>query len=552
MVDQLASMIILSIVLTFIGFLSACILMRLGHIKHPKSRFFIYMVVVLTASSLIFAPVFSLSLFPTVDTINVQNTCSDKQSPPVSFTVSYGDKRYSFQSPLENLINGTAEQSSCIAETNKTHSEESMDSSPQSAVCVAILYEKFFKNNKNGMFDTFLSKYNLHLDEEKIKRSSVSSILTEIISLQANASLSNVTSSTITCKFVLNSRNDQQDPPISSTTNDHSNGFVVIPIYLTFLFLLISGIVYFFFSLLFGKRITLKSLDAKRCTDEKILSIIQDVSNELGIRIPRIFISKGTPNAFVFGYPTTVVLSQTLLQILTDKELEMTIRHELSHIKNRDIIIKPALQMLRIFFLYNPVIHLTVRRMIKEREAMADLVSFTDKKDKITFVEALVKIEEYMIHFPSTYRSQAPLFSLSLWNHTKKHVGLEERFTRLFEETHPKQILSIFVGVLLLFTNLSLFAAAFQLTSSNNEIIEPVFSENCMMKNESYIYECTFVIGNDDIVCQEVVTFKSDINQGSWIHYQTEIIPLASYIMKNPALLLNPEQEISNIFNPSF
>ncbi len=554
MVDQLASMILISVFLTFLGFLSASLLIRFGHIKHPKSRFFIYMIVVLTSLSIILVPILSENLFSTPDATNIDNNYSEIQSPPVSFTIDYGYEEYGFQSSLGNLINGTTESSSHIGEINDTPLEPSIAPSLQKVVCVAILYEKFFKNNKNNTLDNFLSRYNLHLNEEKIRISSVSSILNEIISLNTKTSLTNLTSNTITCKFVLNTELDQSSYPTSVTVNDDPKNSIIVPISFVFLILLICGLVYFFFSLFLGKRITLKSLDAKRCTDKKILSVIQNISSILGIRMPRVFIAKGIPNAFVFGYPTTIVLSQTLLRILTDKELEMTIRHELSHIKNKDVVIKPALQMLRIFLVYNPFIHLTISQMIKERETMADLTSFTEKKDKITFIEALIKIEEYMIHLPSTYRSQSPRSSLSLLNHTKKHIGLEERFTRLFEEEHPKQILSILIGLLLLLTNLSLFAAGFQATSLKYEIPKPIFSENCTMKNESYIYECTFIIGYEDITCQEIVIYKSNINRGRWVQYQTEIIPysLASYLMKNPALQLCPQQSINNRIDLSF
>ena len=554
MVDQIASMILISTVLTFIGLLSASFLMKLGNITHPKSKFFIYFIVVLTAAALIFVPLFSTNLSSITDTDSskIQTQCSEKESPPVSLMVSYGDEQFIFQSPLETIITETSETPTYEDEKSDVSTDNSTDSSLQRAVCVAILYEKFFKNNKEYTFNHFLDKYNLQLDEEKIQQSSVSTILTEIIALQTNSSLSDFSSSPITCKFVLNS--EQQDKKECSvapaSTLQDEQPFP--PIYFGLLFLIIIGVLYFVFSITLGKKLTLKTLHAEQCNNQAIRSLIHAVSDELGIKPPRIFIAQGIPNAFVFGYPITLVLSKSLLSLLTKKELEMTIRHELSHIKNKDIIIKPALQMLRIFLFFNPFVHIAVHRMIQEREVMADVVSFSNKKDKITFMEALIKIEEYLLHFPSKSRSFSPLSAPSLWDHTKKQQGLEDRFNRLFEDAHPKRILSIFVGILLLVTNLSLFAAAYQMATPEQEIHDTNISEGCTPKNESYIYECTFIIGNEDITCQEVVMFISGIDKGNWIQYQTEVIPLAPYLFTNSSLYVYPQPDNAYRSNPIF
>lgn len=529
MLDQFVSMMLISIVLTFIAFLSARALIRYGQIKHPKTRFFIHMTVVFIAISLSFGPIVSESLFSSFDNTNASGI--EIQTPPVFFTVSTGDVLYNYQTPLKNLFNATNTATSSIVENNDLSSEDTINSSIQEAVCAAILYEKFFKHNGSYAFDAFLNQYDLQLDEEKIHSSSMSFILNEIISLYSNANLNNLSSNTITCKFLLNT---ELDPPstLLLNENNHQNKTVFIPILLLFLLILICGILYFFFSLFLGKRITLKSVDAQPCTDKKTLLLIHEISTSLGIKPPRVFIMKGPPNAFIFGYPTTIVLSRTLLKILNKKELEMALRHELSHIKNKDFIIKPALQMLRLLLFFNPSTHFTLSHMMKEREALADFVSFSEKKDKITFVEALIKIEEYLAHFPSTYISQSPRFSLALWDHTKKHIGLEERFTRLFDEKKPNKARSIFICFLLVSTNISLITFTMQRASINYNNPPPVVSKNFSMVNESYLYECTFFIGKANITYQEVSIFKSNTNQEKWVRYETEILPLTSYILK--------------------
>lgn len=544
MVDQLASMIAISIILTFIGLLSALLLMRLSHIHHPRSRFFIYLIVALTASTLVFAPLFSSSL--NEKSINDQEQSLENDSHPVSLMLNYGDEELLFQSPLENIITGMA-----LEETNTTTDEPS-DSSLQRAVCIAILYEKFFTNTNNDTFNNILDKYNLKLDEKKIQEASVSTILTEIISLQSDIPLNEISSSKITCRFVLNSESSEDEQmPVTSNAGPSNENKPFYPLYMGVFSLLLLGFIYFFMSLTIGKKMTLRTLHAKKCTNERVLSIIQKVSDEFNIKMPRVYVSNGSPNAFVFGYPITLVISRSLLSLLTENELEMTIRHELSHIKNKDILIKPALQMLRIMQFFNPFIHFIVSRLIREREAMADLVSFTNKKDKITFMEALIKIEEYMIHSPSRSHSPLPFSAPSLWDHIKKQPGLEARFDRLFEETHPKRLLSVGIGFLLIITNISLVAAAYQMTAPSVMNNVPEIEGERPVKTDSFIYECTFIIGNDDITCQEIVMFKSDVNRGSWVQYQTEILPLAPYLFNNPSLCVFPQPH-SEQQDPSF
>ena len=552
MAEEILTLIGISIVLSFVAFLSANFLINIGRIKHPKSRFSIYLIVIVTITAIIYAPLLSMPVLLSKEPSQMQNNYFDNDSPPVSLMVSYGNEEMIFQSPLENIITGVA--SSSRSDEESVNPTDSMNSSLQRAVCISILYEKFFKNGNNCSFNTLLKRYDLQLDEKKIQQSSVSAILAEIIALQLNTSLSEYSSYPITCKFVLNSGQDkdnQTSASLSVPTSQNEPPFLWL--YLGLYSLLIIGVIYLFFSLTLGKKMTLKALQAKPCKDDSILSIIREVSKQINISMPNVFISQGNPNAFVFGFPVTLVLSQNLLSLLTKEELEMTVRHELSHIKNKDIFIKPALQMLRIILCFNPIIHLIVPRMLKQRETMADVLSFSTKKDKITFMDALIKIEEFMIRAPA----KPCLFPLpsasSLLDHTKKQPSLEDRFNCLFEDTHPKRFLSVSICLLLIITNLSIMAVAYQVVAPTAPAQTPLDMMNgteCMPQKESYIYECTFYVSDYDIMCQEIVMFKSDLGRGSWIQYQTEILPLAPYLFTNAYMYPQPLTE--ETYEPQF
>lgn len=101
------------------------------------------------------------------------------------------------------------------------------------------------------------------------------------------------------------------------------------------------GIAYFF-----GDKLALSSSGARQLESEEMTSIqeiVQNLSKVAGIPVPRIFISPDpSPNAFACGRSpknASICLNQGILDLLNRSELEGVIAHELSHIKNRDILI---------------------------------------------------------------------------------------------------------------------------------------------------------------------------------------------------------------------
>ena len=75
----------------------------------------------------------------------------------------------------------------------------------------------------------------------------------------------------------------------------------------------------------------------------ELFSIVSDLSSRAGIPMPRIYIlPQTTPNAFATGRNPShaaVAVTRGILNLLDRDELAGVIAHELSHIKNRDILI---------------------------------------------------------------------------------------------------------------------------------------------------------------------------------------------------------------------
>jgi heat shock protein HtpX len=96
----------------------------------------------------------------------------------------------------------------------------------------------------------------------------------------------------------------------------------------------------------FGDKIALAQAGAQKIKYEdspEIYEMIQNLSKIAGIPIPKIHISPDpSANAFACGRNpknASICLNQGILNLLNKNELEGVIAHELSHIKNRDILV---------------------------------------------------------------------------------------------------------------------------------------------------------------------------------------------------------------------
>ncbi len=110
------------------------------------------------------------------------------------------------------------------------------------------------------------------------------------------------------------------------------------------LFLGIAGlmnlIAYFF-----SDRIVLTSYRARIVTESeapRLHLIIRGIAQRAGLPMPRVaIVPNRTPNAFATGRNpkhAVVAVTQGLLEVLDDEELEGVLAHEMAHVRNRDIL----------------------------------------------------------------------------------------------------------------------------------------------------------------------------------------------------------------------
>ena len=111
---------------------------------------------------------------------------------------------------------------------------------------------------------------------------------------------------------------------------------------LAFLFAGVMNFVSYFFS----DKIALAMYRAQPVTREqapRLYQIVERLTGKAGLPMPKIFvIPNDSPNAFATGRNpnhASVAVTQGILGLLNDDEMEGVLAHELGHVRNRDILI---------------------------------------------------------------------------------------------------------------------------------------------------------------------------------------------------------------------
>jgi heat shock protein HtpX len=101
-----------------------------------------------------------------------------------------------------------------------------------------------------------------------------------------------------------------------------------------------------FISYFFSDKIALAMYGAQPVTREelpRVYSVVERMTQRIGLPMPKVYvIPSDSPNAFATGRNpahASVAVTQGILNLLDDEELEGVLAHELGHVRNRDILI---------------------------------------------------------------------------------------------------------------------------------------------------------------------------------------------------------------------
>jgi heat shock protein HtpX len=100
-----------------------------------------------------------------------------------------------------------------------------------------------------------------------------------------------------------------------------------------------------FVSYFYSDKLALAMYRAQPATREqlpRVYQVVERMTQRMGLPMPKIFvIPSESPNAFATGRNpkhASVAVTQGILNLLNDEELEGVLAHELGHVKNRDIL----------------------------------------------------------------------------------------------------------------------------------------------------------------------------------------------------------------------
>lgn len=101
-----------------------------------------------------------------------------------------------------------------------------------------------------------------------------------------------------------------------------------------------------FVSYFFSDKIALAMSGAQPITEQelpRVYSIVHRLTQKAGLPMPKLYvIPTESPNAFATGrnpQHASVAVTEGILNLLSDEELEGVLAHELGHVRNRDILI---------------------------------------------------------------------------------------------------------------------------------------------------------------------------------------------------------------------
>jgi heat shock protein HtpX len=109
--------------------------------------------------------------------------------------------------------------------------------------------------------------------------------------------------------------------------------------------LIIAGVMNFV-SYFYSDKIALATYGAQAVTREqlpRVYQVVERLTQKASLPMPRIYVlPTDSPNAFATGrnpHHASVAVTQGILNLLNDDELEGVLAHELGHVNNRDILI---------------------------------------------------------------------------------------------------------------------------------------------------------------------------------------------------------------------
>ena len=160
-------------------------------------------------------------------------------------------------------------------------------------------------------------------------------------------------------------------------------------------------------------RLTIRT--ARQVSDGRLLKILDDVRQEVGIRRPVALASLthlGSPA--VFGiWRIHLLLPETTLKLLSDQEWRLVFLHEMTHIRNCDTLLNTLLIAVQFLHWFNPFVWIALRRLRADRELVCDAIVVERLKipERLGYAQVLLRLAEVISEGPRAFASAVPVVS---------------------------------------------------------------------------------------------------------------------------------------------
>src|ERR1051325_7720166 len=210
--------------------------------------------------------------------------------------------------------------------------------------------------------------------------------------------------------------------------------------------LILAGVMNFV-SYFFSDKIALAMYRAQPVTREelpRVYGVVERMTQRIGLPMPKIFvIPSDSPNAFATGRNpahASVAVTQGILRLLDDEELEGVLAHELGHVRNRDILTSSIAATLA------GAITMLARRpamaiqlwVSRTREHEADATGANITHNPHALARALQKLDAYSKRIPMAASPSTahlfivqPLFGMNIGSLFSTHPPIYKRIERL-------------------------------------------------------------------------------------------------------------------------
>ncbi|MBQ9922221.1 MAG: M56 family metallopeptidase, partial [Clostridia bacterium] len=143
-------------------------------------------------------------------------------------------------------------------------------------------------------------------------------------------------------------------------------------------------------------RYTRRVLKTSSPAEEETVAIYERLCQELGVKkAPRLLVSNTTDSPAAFGYfRRYIVLPEIPLSL---SSLELTLSHELTHVKRGDLLLKFLSVAARSFHWFNPLVHYAAYKCETECELSCDEAVLRGRADEVRteYGETLVDILKF-------------------------------------------------------------------------------------------------------------------------------------------------------------